>query len=125
MKTDKEYPATHSMSTSWYIVDDEGNVGIFDFSDNGPVPYNVKYDNCIYNLSAGMWVDGYDSAKIELTDDQLLELLSDPINPNELYYWDDKFVQIDTSREKEFQKLMKHKDIRLVSCVSKALGLYL
>lgn len=25
MLIDKEYPATHSMSTSWYIVDEEGN----------------------------------------------------------------------------------------------------
>ena len=25
MLVDKEYPATHSMSTSWYIIDEEGN----------------------------------------------------------------------------------------------------
>ena len=30
MITDKEYPATHSMATSWYCVDEDGNVGIFD-----------------------------------------------------------------------------------------------
>ena len=38
MKTNKEYPATHSMSTAWYCVDEDGNVGIFDIEDNGPVP---------------------------------------------------------------------------------------
>ena len=38
MKTNKEYPATHSMSTAWYIVDEEGNVGIFDIDQNGPQP---------------------------------------------------------------------------------------
>ena len=36
MKTTKEYPATHSMSTAWYIVDDEGNVGILDYNENQP-----------------------------------------------------------------------------------------
>ena len=34
MITDKEYPATHSMATSWYCVDEDGNVGIFDIDDN-------------------------------------------------------------------------------------------
>ena len=34
MKTNKEYPATHSMSTAWYCVDEDGNVGIFDIDDN-------------------------------------------------------------------------------------------
>ena len=38
MKIDKEYPATHSMSTAWYCVDEEGNVGIVDIHDNGPIP---------------------------------------------------------------------------------------
>ena len=28
MKTDKESPATHSMSTAWYMVDDDDNVAI-------------------------------------------------------------------------------------------------
>ena len=35
---DKEYPATHSMSTAWYMVDADGNVGLMNFDDNGPVP---------------------------------------------------------------------------------------
>ena len=38
MKTNKEYPATHSMETAWYCVDEEGNVGIFDIDQNGPKP---------------------------------------------------------------------------------------
>ena len=41
MKIDKEYPATHSMSTAWYIVDDEGNIGIMDYNENGPVPWGI------------------------------------------------------------------------------------
>ena len=42
MKTTKEYPATHSMSTSWYVVDKDGNLGIFDYNENGPVPWQTE-----------------------------------------------------------------------------------
>jgi hypothetical protein len=45
MKTNKEYPATHSMSTAWYCVDEDGNVGIFDIEDNGPVPVGEYVQN--------------------------------------------------------------------------------
>lgn len=38
MMTDKEYPATHSMDTTWYCVDEEGNVGLFAIEENGPAP---------------------------------------------------------------------------------------
>lgn len=50
MKKDKEYPATHSMSTAWYCVDEEGNVGIFDINDNGPVPVGGYEQNCVEDL---------------------------------------------------------------------------
>ena len=54
MKTDKEYPATHSMSTAWYCVDEEGNVGIFDIEDNGPVPEDGYKQNCVEEV---FWED--------------------------------------------------------------------
>ena len=41
MKTDKEYPATHSMATAWYMVDDDDNVAIIEYNENGPVPCDV------------------------------------------------------------------------------------
>lgn len=41
MIVDKEYPATHSMSTAWYGIDLEGNVALFEFNENGPVPQGV------------------------------------------------------------------------------------
>lgn len=43
MKIDKEYPATHSMMTSWFAIDAEGNVAIVEFGDDGPVPDFVGY----------------------------------------------------------------------------------
>ena len=48
MITDKEYPATHSMSTAWYCADEDGNVAIIDFDDNGPVPWGTE-DTCSEN----------------------------------------------------------------------------
>jgi hypothetical protein len=38
MKTDKEYPATHSMETAWFASDIDGNVAIFQFEEDGPSP---------------------------------------------------------------------------------------
>ncbi|MBR5299990.1 MAG: hypothetical protein IKU36_07050 [Bacteroidales bacterium] len=38
MKTNKEYPATHSMATSWFAIDEDGKVAIMNYEDNGPVP---------------------------------------------------------------------------------------
>ena len=47
MRIEKEYPATHSMATTWYCVDEDGNVGIFDIDDNGPVPVGEYKQNCV------------------------------------------------------------------------------
>lgn len=50
MKTNTEYPATHSMSTAWYIVADDGNVGILDYNENGPAtiaPSNAPFATTI------------------------------------------------------------------------------
>ena len=38
MKTNKEYPATHSMDTAWFACDLDGNVAIFQFEEDGPGP---------------------------------------------------------------------------------------
>ena len=38
MKTNKEYPATHSMDTAWFVSDLDGNVAIFQFEEDGPGP---------------------------------------------------------------------------------------
>lgn len=38
MKIKKEYPATHSMDTAWFVSDLDGNVAIFQFEEDGPGP---------------------------------------------------------------------------------------
>ena len=52
MLQDKEYPATHSMSTAWYVADEDGNVGIMDFNENGPVPWQMG-ENSVDELVFG------------------------------------------------------------------------
>ena len=70
MLIDKEYPATHSMSTSWYIFDEDGNVGIMDFNANGPVPWGTE-ETVSEDL---VW--GHDSDKVDLTEEQILYLMA-------------------------------------------------
>ena len=53
MLQDKEYPATHSMSTAWYVADEDGNVGIMDFNDNGPVPWKTEEEASVEELVFG------------------------------------------------------------------------
>lgn len=38
------------MSTAWYIVDEEGKVGILKFIENGPVPKKIEWSSCEENI---------------------------------------------------------------------------
>ena len=49
MKFEKEYPATHSMSTAWFGIDEDGDVALIKFDDNGPVPFDCG-DNGIEDV---------------------------------------------------------------------------
>ena len=125
MKIDKDYPATHSMSTSWYIVDEEGNVGILDFNENGPVPRRIEQTG-IEDLVFGHcedW-DKHRYLTIKLNQEQIKELLDHPRNPEEVDYWYNDIVQIDLSKEVEFLEFAKNKDFVVDSCISKEMGLY-
>lgn len=125
MKTTKEYPATHSMSTSWYVLDKDGNLGIFDYNENGPVPWQTEQTG-IDSLIFGH-VEKYYNEEISfgLTVEQILELVESPISPQEVkeWYWD-YIVRIDKQKEFEFLKLCKSKDIDESYCVNKENGFY-
>ena len=121
MKTTKEYPATHSMSTSWYVVDKDGNVGIFDYNENGPVPWQTPED-CIETL-----IFGHEDEKIpfSLTIEQILELLEPPVSPREVKDWYGEYiVRIDKEKECDFLELCKSKDIVESYCINQENGLY-
>ena len=50
MIIDKEYPATHSMSTSRFGIDKDGKVALLEFEDNGPVPTQCP-DTCAEEIA--------------------------------------------------------------------------
>ena len=110
MKIDKEYPATHSMSTAWYCVDEDGNVGIIDIEDNGPVPVGGYTQSCVEEL---FWddfsIDNGDYIKdFKLEPEQISSLLIEPaeccsdwekseygwLNPD----WAETIIKIDMSQ---------------------------
>lgn len=125
MKQTKEYPATHSMSTAWYVADEDDNVGIMDFNENGPVPWQIE-QTCIEDLILGHWEDYQNNQKIpiELTDDQIDDLMSTPYSPEKEETWWDCVIQIDTTKVDEFLELANNSDFRLECCLSETRGLY-
>ena len=125
MKTDKEYPATHSMSTAWYVADEDGNVAIMDYNDNGPVPWETE-QTCIENLIYGhdeyMQKDG--CIRINLTEEQIDDLMENPHQPEDEDLWFDCIFQIDLEQEEDFLKLAKNPDVEISLCIDKKRGLY-
>ena len=125
MKQTKEYPATHSMDTAWYIADEDGNVGIMEFNDNGPVPWQTEQTS-VEELVFGHEED-YEMKEyilVELTNEQIAELVRTPHPPEEEELWMDCIIQIDVEKENEFLELAKDPDFDLEFCVSKERGLY-
>lgn len=126
MITDKEYPATHSMSTSWYMVDDEGNIGIMQFDDNGPVPYGLESDCSFANDAATGEQLGTNGqcGSIRFTEQQIDELLGPPHAPQEEKRWWNVAVKIAPDDEARFHLLADNSDID-VWCMSEQSGLYM
>ncbi|MDY6938511.1 MAG: hypothetical protein SWY16_12670 [Cyanobacteriota bacterium] len=61
-----DFPAAHSMDTTWFAVDAEGHIGMFDSSEGGAVPKsnsqfmreywtNRQEDLCLYELNDLFW----------------------------------------------------------------------
>ena len=128
MLLNKEYPATHSMSTAWYMVDDDDNVAILDMNENGPVPWGTPEES-IESLTLGY--DNEDEKKtrrkvflVDLMPDQIKLLLSDPQKPEEYQWWFDCIVEVDADRIEEFLILASNKDCDEVYCISSELNLY-
>lgn len=126
MKTTKEFPATHSMSTEWFVADEEGNIALFSFDENGPVPVDIPsdYDSELLTSENDLGAKDSDSIEyFELTDEQVEELMSNAVSPDkydiENIY--DLFVQIDEENKKEFLDVFTKK-IRF--CLSHKHGIY-
>ena len=125
MIIDKEYPATHSMSTAWYVADEEGNVAIMDYNDNGPVPWETE-QTCIEELVYGHYEDysTKDHIAVDLTDDQIDDLMENPHQPEDEKFWIECIFQIDLEQEADFLNLAKNPDFEIELCISKKRGLY-
>lgn len=138
IKDRKEYPATHSMSTSWFFVDKDDNVAIFDFQDNGPIPDDADDDYGIEDFCFCDTVVEKDGMKVlPYTDEQVLDFMDGcwEDNVSDDYYWSYEVFQIDLSKEKAFfdylrEARKKHEDEEWDKpfspiCLSRTLGLYL
>ncbi len=127
MKQTKEYPATHSMSTAWYVADEDGNVGIFQYEDNGPVPLHTESDRYIDDLIFGFNEDDepYRYLLLNLSDEQIAELLHKPHLPEEEKDWYDCVIQIDPSREAEFIELTAEESRLELICLSHKRGYFI
>ena len=136
MKTDKEYPATHSMATAWYCVDEDGNVGVFDIEDNGPVPVGEYRENDVDEV---LWDDfSYDDETgfrmLKLTDEQVKPLLTKPIGTMGSWEktsdgwfnvdWWDVIIKIDMSKVEILKHHVAKKWERPPICISKKQGLF-
>lgn len=92
MKTNKEYPATHSMSTAWYCVDEEGNVGVFEIEDNGPKPLGCDDALDVNDIWFDFSIDSEKGIKdLFLTPDQIKPLLK-PLNTPDR--WEQKKIVV-------------------------------
>ena len=123
MKTTKEYPATHSMSTAWFIADADGNVGAFEFDENGPVPFGVNessFESLIEIDFVTPDEDGFPT--FEMTEEQLSGI-SERLRPIDANFdFIRSVVKIDVVNETRFRSLVKKEDC---VCLSRKLGLYI
>lgn len=127
MKTDKEYPATHSMSTAWYMVDDEGNVGIMEYNENGPIPWDVPGEECVNSLVLGLEGRfGELLLPFELTDNQIYDLLKGPLSSLDIEKLWQPVIKIDVSKRERLFELVNNSEgnVSIGLCISEKLGLY-
>lgn len=135
MIIDREYPATHSMSTSWYVVDDDGNLGIVDYNENGPVPVGVE-ETSLESLVWGHEEDYHtnDFLSFNLNDSQIFEIIGKPHDPLENGVYDsvNVVVRINLSLDNRWSEISRYHYhdcndayIDIEVCISKERGLFL
>lgn len=117
MKTNKEYPATHSNDTAWFCVDLDGNVAVFDIEEDGPTPneFEGQYDivdlmtECLPTHTEENIYD------LPLTDAQIKPMLlphhieEDVWEGGYNYYWMDTIVKLDMNKYDVLRKVLAHR----------------
>ncbi len=108
------------MSTAWYIVDEDGNVGILEFGDNGPVPFGTPHERAIEQIVLG---DMYSrEGSVTMKENQICSFLG---NEDDCFSDIYCIVEIDPSRTSEFQEIIQKSDLVIATVVSEKYGLYI
>ena len=133
MIIEKEYPATHSMSTAWYGIDSEGNVALFDFNENGPVPQGVPEESIESIITNQLTVQREGIKYLNFTSEQAKEVCSflSPVKPEELKF--SVLVKISIESIQLFENLLRTRVsmsepedcIEPPICLSRKDGLYI
>ena len=125
------------MSTAWYCVDEDGNVGIFDIDDNGPIPVGGNEQNCVNEVFWDDFTDETDGTfrTLNLSEEQILSML-EPYDDNGEWKnhqfgsgnvaWLDVIIKIDLSKLDVFIQALKliKNPYYYPRCISKELGLF-
>lgn len=104
------------MATSWYCVDEDGHVGIFDIDDNGPVPVGEYRENCVDEVFYGDFTfEDAQFKRLHLSSDQIFQML-EPMDMEDVWEeigfdneqinssWREIIVQIDMDKFDIFKK---------------------
>lgn len=126
MLIDKEYPATHSMATAWYVVDEEGKVGITQFDRDGPIPIDLAPTD--YFAETLLWGEGLYAGEhgggIAFTPEQMSQILGTPI-PCEKFLDGGEYVgKVAAEHRERFWKLAAQTHLE-VDVLSEEQGIYL
>lgn len=125
MLIDKEYPATHSMSTSWFIADNDGNVAIFDFNENGPIPCNIPESSADGVLEDDFVFPDKQGVRNFNFNDKQADLIIECLNSVEKFEECEHYiVLIDVAQTDRFLQSALRCNY-LSACYSKSKGLYL
>lgn len=104
------------MATSWYCVDEDGHVGIFDIDDNGPVPVGEYRENCVDEVFyEDFTFEDAQFKRLHLSSDQIFQML-EPMDMEDVWEeigfdneqinssWREIIVQIDMDKFDIFKK---------------------
>lgn len=132
MVIDKEYPATHSMSTTWFGIDEDGNVAVIDFNVNGPVPSTEPSmrEQSLESLLMDVWPTVESGIRsIPFTENQCQAILKCMKEEPLQYELQETLVQIDLTQKDYFVEKFptivhpNYNEVRLVR-LSEKYGLY-
>ena len=113
------------MSTAWFIADKDGNVAIFEFDENGPVPCDIPETSIDGILEDDfIWPDELGVCNFNFDDDQADLILKNLVDVQDFDGYNHYIIQIDVSQTNAFILLAQKWDC-LKACYSKSKGLYL